>query len=109
MNHTILPGSAVVFDSGGVFVPGGGDAASNVHEYELDAGEETFTVDYTSLGLADAPTSIVAFGGVSKTAAGQSNLYGTLIEGTATATEADFELNAPCDVTGRKFYYLIVP
>jgi hypothetical protein len=107
--ETILPGSAEIVASGGVLVPGEGDASSNIREHTLSAGDDTFTVDYSDAGLTDAPRKIAGLGPVEKTASGQANLYATLIAGSATETGADFELNAPCDVTGRKFQYILVP
>ena len=73
----------------------------------LNAGDQTLTLDYGALGLVVPPAAVRVLG-VSKTEAGQDNLYASVIEGW-TATEAAVELNAPCDVTGRNLQYQVIP
>jgi hypothetical protein len=72
-----------------------------------DAGP--ITVDISGLALTATPSEVMIFGPVSKTASGQDNIYASFIEGSATATQFQFTLNAPCDATGRKVYAIVNP
>ena len=73
----------------------------------LTAGQDAVTLDYTALGLS-SPPSAVRVVGISKTVSGQANLYASILEGWS-ATTASVELNAPCDVSGRKIQFLVIP
>ena len=72
----------------------------------LNAGDLSVTLDYTALGLLVPPTAVLVIG-VNKTLAGQANLYATVIQGWS-ATQAQVELNAACDVTGRNLQCQII-
>lgn len=79
-------------------------------EKTLTAGDMgPITVDISGLALTAVPTSVMIVGPVSKTATGQDNIYATLIEGSITATQFQFDLTAACDVTGRKVNAIVTP
>jgi hypothetical protein len=77
--------------------------------HTLTAGDYLgVTLNYSSLSLADPPSKIYVTS-VSKTASGDSVLMAFFIEGSATDTSAVVDLSAPCDTSGRKIYYIVIP
>ena len=90
-------------DQAGDTAPSGG---MYIRQHTLTAGDDSITVDFSDLGLTTAPT-LVEGGSIAKSAAGQSNLYASYVDDTKTTTAATFELNAPCDVTGRTLTYML--
>src|SRR5208283_53621 len=73
----------------------------------LNAGEQTVVLNYAWLNLVNSPAFVRIDGPVTKTEPGQTNLYASFIDGSATPTQAQCELNAPCDVTGRKVAFTV--
>jgi hypothetical protein len=82
---------------------------ANFRTHTLTAGNYLgVTLNYSSLSLADAPSKIYIVN-ISKTVSGDSVLMGFYIEGSATTTSAVVDLSAPCDTSGRKIYYIVIP
>jgi hypothetical protein len=91
----------------------GASASANVFnaQYVLEAsstsGSDTITLDYSALGLLNAPSMVAVIGVLGKTSSGQDNIYGSVIDGWS-ATTATVSLNANADATGRKLRYVVI-
>lgn len=83
-------------------------AATSVFSGSLASGVDTGSINIASMGLSTAPTTAV-FLGLGKHAAGDQNIFGSVIIGSMTATTISFELTAPTDNANRIPTIIVIP